>query len=335
MDPATVRLATTVLTQAAGFVVPGGKFGTLPVVDVRLRHLESIVAQWSNRPGVRPGSFVSSSYLATATGLVRTAFRWSVRPGGGLEPLLGADPFAGFRAPTSRPARVAICDRKDAAKWLRWLRAQPRTEASGDFTLLQRCLIATGARPSEFYRATWGEIRWDAGRTEAGATYGVLTRLLWKNSRKSDKPRRIILLPSVLRPLRRLYTRINPAPDSLIFRSSTRKPWDPSMLAQATARLRRAAVAAAVDLGALGGEGEGRARGYLWRHVAASRLVMAGVDLVTVGELLGTSADMIAKTYGHLRDEHVVAAATTLGSAGRGVTNGPSGSGPKAVRPGP
>ncbi|WP_165248151.1 hypothetical protein [Paludisphaera soli] len=84
---------------------------------------------------------------------------------------------------------------------------------------------------------------WAAGRTATGAVYGTLTRLAWKNSRNSGKPRRIVLLPGVLRPLRRLHDRLRPDPDDLIFRSATGKRCDPSLLAQATARLRRAAAA--------------------------------------------------------------------------------------------
>jgi len=321
MDAESVRLAKVVLTKAAGFAVDGVKFGATPVGDVRLRHLESIIAQWGDRPGVRAGSKVSASYLSTASGIVRTAFRWATRPGGGSPPILAANPFVGFRPPSPRPAGVAICGRGDAARWLRWLRAN----ADPGFTLLQRCLVATGARPSEFYRATWGEVRWEAGRMPSGAVYGTLVRAEWKNARKSGKARRIVLLPSVVRPLRRLFERTSPSPGDLIFRSATGKPWYPALLAHATRRAREAAVADGVKLPA----DTGRIRGYLWRHLAASRLVMQGVDLVTIGDLLGTSPAMIARTYAHLRDEHVVAAASALAAADRKPTTGRGGSAPR------
>ncbi|WP_165068330.1 tyrosine-type recombinase/integrase [Paludisphaera rhizosphaerae] len=312
----TMDLNARVLTTACGFVVNGRKFGSTPVREVKLSHLESITVQWAARPGIGKHKTISPAYLRTATGIVRTAFRWGVHPGGGLEPLLPADPFARYKTPRGKPADVRICERKDAARWLRWLRSQPQTETLKNFALLQRCLIATGARPSEFYRATWGEIRWEAGRTSSGATYGLLIRADWKNARKSGKPRRIILLPSILRPLRRLYARLKPEAGELIYRSSWGRAWNATLLAHQTKRHRLAAKAAGVELPA----DEGRIRGYLWRHLAASNLVMSGVDLVTAGDLLGTSPAMIARTYAHLKDDHIVAAAEVL-------TNGRGGSG--------
>jgi site-specific recombinase XerD len=52
---------------------------------------------------------------------------------------------------------------------------------------------------------------------------------------------------------------------------------------------------------------------YLWRHVAASDLLMSGVDVATVAELLGTSAAQIQRTYGHLLEDHLAAASERLG----------------------
>lgn len=324
MSPGAERLAGVVFTRACGFAAAGAKFGAIPATDVKRTHLEAVMAAWARRPG-RSGGVVSTSYLATAAGVVRTAFRWAVHPDDGSTPLIPADPFAGYKPPPARPAAVSIPGRADAAAWLRWL----RRDGDREFLLLQRLLIATGARPSEFTRATWGEIRWDAGRTAAGATYGLLIRGEWKNARKSGKPRRIFLMPSVLRALRRRFDRLRPAPGDLIFRSPWGRPWSPENLAQATARRRATARAAGVDMGGLEGDGEGRARPYLWRHLAASRLVMAGVDLVTIGDLLGTSPAMIARTYGHLSDGHVRAAAERLLTSGRGGSGRP-GAGPGA-----
>ncbi len=295
MDRATVRLATTVLTQASGFVVAGGEFGAIPVADVRLSHLEAIAARWAERPGVKPGSRVSPTYLATATGLIRTAFRWAIRPGGGLDPLLEADPFVGFRAPRSRPARVRICDRKDAARWLKWLRAQPQTEAARNFSLLQRCLVLTGARPSEFYRATWGENVLGRGPYGDGGRLRDIdeARVEELPQQRQAPPHRPAAgsPPAPAPPPRPAPARPGrpdlPLGDRKTLRSLATGPGDgPASSGRGRGGLRP---------GELGGDGEGRARGYLWRHLAASRLVMAGVDLLTVGELLETSPARIAR----------------------------------------
>ncbi len=56
---------------------------------------------------------------------------------------------------------------------------------------------------------------------------------------------------------------------------------------------------------------------YRFRHAAASTLLMLGVDVPTVAELLGTSAEMIYRNYGHILDKHLEQAAGKLLGAGR------------------
>lgn len=54
---------------------------------------------------------------------------------------------------------------------------------------------------------------------------------------------------------------------------------------------------------------------YTWncnRHAFASRLVMAGVDLRTVGELMGHQTFQMTMRYAHLAPEHRVSAVDKL-----------------------
>ena len=51
---------------------------------------------------------------------------------------------------------------------------------------------------------------------------------------------------------------------------------------------------------------------YTLRHSVITDLVVAGLDLLTVAQLSGTSVAMIEKHYGHLRAEHARQALATL-----------------------
>jgi len=51
---------------------------------------------------------------------------------------------------------------------------------------------------------------------------------------------------------------------------------------------------------------------YAMRHSVITDLVTAGLDLLTVAQLSGTSVAMIERHYGHLRADHAAAALATL-----------------------
>ena len=64
---------------------------------------------------------------------------------------------------------------------------------------------------------------------------------------------------------------------------------------------------------------EAKIEGYTWhcnRHTFASRLVMAGVDLLTVAELLGHRTLQMVMRYSHLAPEHQASAVDRLVKAG-------------------
>ncbi len=48
------------------------------------------------------------------------------------------------------------------------------------------------------------------------------------------------------------------------------------------------------------------------RHTAASQMIVAGVDLRTVGKILGHRTPQMALRYAHLSDEHMADAASKL-----------------------
>ncbi|MDG3002869.1 tyrosine-type recombinase/integrase [Paludisphaera mucosa] len=295
------------LTTACKFAIGGVKFGAIPAGELGNKHLQAVLDQWARRPG-HSAATVSSSHLATASRRVMTALRWAAREG-----RIPAFPLEGFKAPKVQRRDVEILTRGHAAAWLRWLHRRSGAESARNFTLLQRVLIETGARPSEVFGATWGEVTWVAGTTPVGASYGLITRSRWKNAAKGGGPRRIILTASILRPLRRLYERLRPARGELIFRAASGNPWDQNALGMRTRRLRLQAAGAGIEIPV---EGTGRLRSYAWRHTAASRYLMCGIDVATVAELLGTSADMVTKNYAHLSMAHLAAAAAA-GRRGR------------------
>lgn len=70
---------------------------------------------------------------------------------------------------------------------------------------------------------------------------------------------------------------------------------------------------------------EAKIVGYSWhcnRHTIASRLVMAGVDLLTVSELLGHRTLQMVMRYSHLADEHQAAAVARLADIGNQAGHG-------------
>lgn len=274
--------------------VAGERFGDLDVATVRHDHMGGLLAAWKAE-GLSPG------YRRELCILAKTIFRWAARPVDGRDRLIPESPFAGAKPPPAPPPAERYATRAEAARWLRWLWRSGRR----DFALLQRCLIHTGARPSEVARASWGEVRWGEG----GEGMAVLVRKQWKSARRTGKVRRVYIPGR----LHRMLLRRRGEPDARLFVSPRGLPWTSNNLGTTTSRLRDEAVDAGVDLPK---EGPDRLTCYRWRHTAASTLLMAGVPVSTVAELLGTSVQMIERTYKHLLSSHLADAASLL-SRGR------------------
>ena len=261
--------------------------------EIQVEHLEAAIRVWS-RDGRAPG------YQRRLAAQWKAVWAWAYRRVVGRTPirLLYENSLAGSRNPAGPIVEERFAERKEAAAWLWWLRSQGRTE----FALLHRCLIWTGARPSEWTRATWGDIQWDA------KPMPVLRREHWKAGKKTGKARRVFIPPFLSRALRRRQAEAeSTAPIFSTFRGGA--AWTPGNLSNATARLRRQANAAGYNFADTGAE---RLTCYRWRHTAASTLLMRGVDVATVAELLGTSVMMIQRHYGHLLADHLAEAARRL-----------------------
>ncbi len=282
------------LTRVCATVIDGGVVGSMPVASINSRHLKRMILEWQSEG-------LSTNYVRDLGSVFKAMFNWAVSEG-----LVTAYPFVKTPLPRVPKAAARYATRQEAAQWLWFLRSQGKH----DFAFLQRCLIHTGARPSELTRATRDQIAWDAWTEKSGHKGAIITRTAWKNSKKSDEPRRVYLPASLCRSLRR---RMEGPTDRAghIFVTSTGIALSGSNLSTITRRLRKAAIERGLPFKDTA-DGADCLTNYRWRHTAASSLLMRGVPIAVVGALLGTSAEMIARTYGHILDESLAEAASQL-----------------------
>lgn len=312
-----------------------------PAQQVRAADLEEMVDRWKSA-GKRPSTI---NHMITA---VCACFSWAARPiskrgldaaGNPLpEQLIPTHPFREFpRLPVPQsPPKYA--SRAEVAAFLRWVwnRAHPerikgpfaigpvtglrhgpdRRNREADrrrrhMAILLRTIFWTGCRPSEACRALWTWIDWDSGVI-------TIPPNRHKTGRKTGKARRIYLPPILIRALRRLYADPGRHPEHIFshrLEESNRgdgaptRPWTSEYLTERIYTLRQQAIAAGVPLK---NEGDNRFHLYRLRHTRASDGLMRGVSEATVAEVLGTSADQIRKTYGHLLDGHTAQAAMVM-----------------------
>lgn len=245
------------------------------------------------------------------------------------ETLLPSNPFAKFpkiKVPRTPPK---YADRAEVARFLRWAwnaihpernapgkpprKNRPRDYWHRQTILIVRLCLWTGCRPNEAARALWEWIDWQAGTI-------TMPPKRHKTGRKTGQARVIYLTPTLLRALKRVHDGPVRHPAHVFAHrhgrdgvkggdSTTGKPWKENALTKRIQGWRDRAIADGVPLKR---EGENRWHLYRLRHTRASDGLMLGHSEATVAEVLGTSADMIRQTYGHLLDEHTAKAARAM-----------------------
>ncbi|MDR3637900.1 MAG: tyrosine-type recombinase/integrase [Isosphaeraceae bacterium] len=279
------------------------------------------------------------NYLAKLAGVVQAMLNWSADPQPDRTPerlLLAGNPLAGMAAPSVPDSPERFAEIKMIADFLQvWRKvaaAKDRHRRAGHCErltiLLMRCLVQTGARPHEFFRAQWADIEWEAGRTRgSNLVFGkiVLPPERWKAGRKTGKSRTVYLTPRLTSALRReshhpdrhathifCHVRRRALKAGEVEVSPGLDVWNISALGRRVREIRRWSEEAKLP-----DEGPNRVVGYLFRHTTASRALMKGLDPVTVAALLGTSPTMLKKHYAHLLDSHLAEAAQSLAAARR------------------
>lgn len=318
-----------------------GDFGSRPARSLRPDEVEAWLSKGRGK--------WSGNYVASIGRTVSACFRWGVRAGHlDRNPVEGfavpTVPDAPERYAERSEAAVWLAwVQQDARRRVAAVRRESDRAAARaavrNWHLLQRCLVHTGARPGELCCLRWDDVEWDARRAADGRPFAVakIPPTRWKAGRKTGRWRLIYFSPELTAALRRRQAKPGRHPTHVFYclgpgdRGDPR-PWrSGSELTQPGRRARRRLVefraeaekrrdagaglrpmerwALAVEVEA---EGPDRITNYLWRHTAASTLLMMGVDPTTVAKLLGTSAEMVLKVYGHLLDDHLVEAAGRL-----------------------
>lgn len=189
------------------------------------------------------------------------------------------------------------------AAWQEALRATPN--ANGQRTLyldlnqrrklLQNC--ALDAEP--FFRALCLlPLRPGALAALSAGDFDKRTSELTIGKDKNGKPRRIQLPAGAAKLLAEQGK--NKLPTAPLFMRSNGKPWDRNSW--------KLPIAAAVKAAGL----PDGATAYTLRHSTITDLVRAGLPLLTIAQISGTSAEMIERHYGHLASDAAVRALGTL-----------------------
>lgn len=185
------------------------------------------------------------------------------------------------------------------AAWQEGLK--PISNANGRRTLYlgrnqrRRLLAATDAEAVSFVRALCLlPLRPGALAALTAGDFDKRTAELTIGKDKSGKPRRIQLPVGAAKLL--IAQAANKLPSAPLFMRANGKAWDKNSW--------KLPITAAVKAAELPGE----ATAYTLRHSTITDLVSAGLPLLTIAQISGTSAEMIERHYGHLASDAAVKA---------------------------
>jgi integrase len=245
-------------------------FGKLPATAISATHLEKFLASL-RRAGHAPDC-VHKHLISVKAMFNRGARKGWIPP---------AARFASLE-PVRRPLKALIeADLLTNAEIEVHLRAADadRHPQMGD---LIRFYHATGARTHELFRARVSDVQKTTRQI-------VLGRHKREHTMKDPVPRAIPLSDAAFAIVgRRCEGR---APQDYLFTKPRGNPWTLNTLSHRFQKIRdRAAVRSSVTF-------------YSFRHLWISDMLMAGVDLLLVARMAGTSVTMIERVYGHFRNQ--------------------------------
>ena len=291
---------------------------------------------WRNKlrvakAGGDPDAFgLDPQSLLHAETSVRHAFNWATKhPGPKTLLPVTFRPFGGVER--TRPPRKALTEADlldssevkglleaaahDIDQFRRWgieahIAKHGREEfrpCKDSFADILRVFYATGARTGELAKVKVGDFlprsrQLVLGDHKRSATEKVAT------------VRHITLNDEALEIVRRLCA--GRERGGHVFTTRDGKAWDPKKLNMRLHVARRVSAA----LGQVVREGTTI---YDFRHLWISEALMAGVDLMTVARMAGTSVRMIETVYGHFRRDHYDAAQKLLDRQRSGILEGP------------
>jgi integrase len=308
------------------FVYQGRRLADIPAVEVTGAMLEA----WRDnlksgrQEGVedendRDKRGLDPQSLLHAETSVRHAFNWGSRHNS-PSTLLPADfrPFSGIERTKVPPKALTEADlltesevealldaaRFDVDQFRRWgiekhiekHGTKNMRPAKDTFSDMLGLYYATGARTTELAQARVRDF-------SARSRQIILREHKRARTRREASPRHINLNDTALETLDRLCK--DRDGDELIFKRPWGKPWTKKTLNIRLRSVRRIAVA-------LGSRVRENVTVYDFRHLWISEAMMAGVDMLTVARMAGTSVRMIETVYGHFRTDHFAEAQRRL-----------------------
>jgi integrase len=218
----------------------------------------------------RHPAWVSDWTRQRAAAGVQACFNWALRLG-----LIDKNPFKGFRVPGGERGQPM-----EDAEFQAIMRHSPPV-----FRRLAIALKFTGARPGELIKATLENVE-----------DGVIVLHKHKTSKKTKKPRRIILHPVMQKYV--AWRRRQQWPTNLLFPNRCWRKWRNPTICYRLKRVKK--------LGLIRKD----TTLYGLRHAAVTRLILANVSLPIVAEFAGHERIQTTMTYSHVQKhtDHVLSA---------------------------